>query len=718
VHVPQAAVRETPQLSLDVTFPQFLPSRAQNAAVVSAVQPHTPDTPPPPHATPVPAHVPHDATVRDVPQLSAATTLPQFLPRRAQNAASASAVQPQTLFTAPPPHVTPVPLHVPHEGTVREAPQLSFAVTGPQFAPTRTQNAASSSAVQPHTPDSPPPPQATPVPAHVPHETTVRDAPQLSLSVTLPQFLPRRPQNAALLSVVQPHTFVTPPPPHTTPVPAHVPQLAVRAAPQLSLAVTPLQFLPRREQKAASVSAVQPHTLDAPLPPQLRGDVHVPHELTDRAVPQLSLSRTLPQFLPRREQKPELLSGVHPQTLADSAPQVLGAAHVPHEATVRDTPQLSLNVKLPQSLPSRVQKAASVSAVHPQTPLPPQTCGAVHVPHEFTDRAVPQLSLSRTLPQFLLRRAHISALVSAVQPHTLFTPPPPHETPVPAHVPHETTVRDRPQLSLTVKLPQSLLRRAHNAASSSGVHPHTFVTPPPPHETPVPAHVPHETTLRVAPQLSAPVTAPQFLPTREQKAALASGVQPQTFVTPPPPHETPVPLHAPHEATVRDVTQLSFSVTFPQFLPSRVQNATFVSAVQPQTPAAPPPLHVSGAVQLPHDAMTRHLPHRSQAVSGPHSLPCRAQTSSSDSGAAASSHPPSGMPPSSLSHTVGTTPPSSETSVCTSAPSSSASASSPGIQPDPPASPVLPSPDTPPLPAPPATPVPPPVSASPPKPAL
>jgi hypothetical protein len=269
VHEPQLAARETPQLSLDVTLPQFLPRRAQNAVFVSAVQPHTPDVPPPPHVTPVPLHVPHEATVRDVPQLSAAATLPQFLTSRVQYAASVSGVQPHTFAVPPPPQLTPVPLHVPHDATVRGIPQLSFAATVPQFAPARAQNAVSVSGVQPHTPDNPPPPHATPVPAHMPHDATVREAPQLSLSVTLPQFLTSRAQNAALFSVVQPQTFVTPPPPHATPVPVHPPQLAVRDVPQLSFVVTSPQFLPSRVQKAASFSGVHPQTFDVLLPPQV-----------------------------------------------------------------------------------------------------------------------------------------------------------------------------------------------------------------------------------------------------------------------------------------------------------------------------------------------------------------------------------------------------------------------------------------------------------------
>jgi hypothetical protein len=97
-------------------------------------------------------------------------------------------------------------------GTNRLLPQLSFAVTLPQFFPSREQKAALVSAMQPHTFAMPPPAQDSGE-AHVPHEATVRDAPQLSLAVTLPQSLPSRTQNAVSLSAAQPHTFAVPLPP-------------------------------------------------------------------------------------------------------------------------------------------------------------------------------------------------------------------------------------------------------------------------------------------------------------------------------------------------------------------------------------------------------------------------------------------------------------------------------------------------------------------------
>jgi len=86
---------------------------------------------------------------------------------------------------------------------------------------------------------------------------TVRDVPQLSFAVTDPQFLPSSEQNALLLSAVQvPQTLATPPPPQVWGA-VQVPQLTVRDVPQLSFAVADPQFSPSREQNALLLSAVQ-----------------------------------------------------------------------------------------------------------------------------------------------------------------------------------------------------------------------------------------------------------------------------------------------------------------------------------------------------------------------------------------------------------------------------------------------------------------------------
>jgi hypothetical protein len=103
------------------------------------------------------AQVPQLETVRLLPQLSFAVTLPQFLPRREQNVVSDSAAQPHTLTGPPPPHVCGA-VHVPQLGTVRLVPQLSLDVTAPQFFPSREQNDAFDSAEHPHTFGVPAPP--------------------------------------------------------------------------------------------------------------------------------------------------------------------------------------------------------------------------------------------------------------------------------------------------------------------------------------------------------------------------------------------------------------------------------------------------------------------------------------------------------------------------------------------------------------------------------
>jgi hypothetical protein len=199
-HVPHVSDPPHPSTML----PQFLPCAEHVVGVHEPPPPQTLAVPPPPQVCGE-VHEPHEETVREVPQLSAAVTLPQFLPRREQNAASVSAVHeppPQTLAVPPPAQVCGE-VQVPHEETVREVPQLSFAVTLSQFLPRREQNAAFVSAVQPQTLAVPPPAQVCGE-VQVPHEETVREVPQLSAAVTLPQFLPRREQNAASVSAVQP----------------------------------------------------------------------------------------------------------------------------------------------------------------------------------------------------------------------------------------------------------------------------------------------------------------------------------------------------------------------------------------------------------------------------------------------------------------------------------------------------------------------------------
>jgi hypothetical protein len=102
------------------------------------------------------------------------------------------------------------------------------------------------------------------VPVHL-HRASTGSQVSPSSQVTLSQGLPPWPQ-----------TLATPAPPQVS-APEQVPQLTVRDASQLSKAVTLSQSLPRRVQKALSVSAVQPQRLAWPPPPQVAGASQPPH---------------------------------------------------------------------------------------------------------------------------------------------------------------------------------------------------------------------------------------------------------------------------------------------------------------------------------------------------------------------------------------------------------------------------------------------------------
>jgi hypothetical protein len=93
--------------------------------------------------------------------------------------------------------------------------------------------------------------------------------------------------------------------------------------------------------------------------------------------------------------------------------------------------------------------------------------------------------------------AHSCAVVSAVQPHALGVPPPPHEFGA-VQVPQLATVRAWPQRSVSVTAPHVLPRRAQNAASVSFAQPHALATPPPPHVSGA-LHAPQLAIVRVLP---------------------------------------------------------------------------------------------------------------------------------------------------------------------------------------------------------------------------
>jgi hypothetical protein len=104
-----------------------------------------------------------------------------------------------------------------------------------------------------------------------------------------------------------------------------VPQeLTVLETPQLSLAVTLPQVFPNLLQKVALDSGVHEH---CPVELQVCGEVQVPQELTVLKVSQLSLAVTPPQFLPNLLQKVAFVSGVHDAQCPKS--QICGEVQVP-----------------------------------------------------------------------------------------------------------------------------------------------------------------------------------------------------------------------------------------------------------------------------------------------------------------------------------------------------------------------------------------------------
>jgi hypothetical protein len=254
---------------------------------------------------------------------------------------------------------------------------LSFAVTLPQFFANRVQNAVAVSGVQSHAFAVPPPPQVCGA-MHVPHDATVRDVPQLSVPVTLPQFLPSRVQNAAFVSGAHPHTFAVPPPPHETPVPVHAPQEATaRLAPQLSAAVTEPQFFLIRVQNARSVSELQ----QTPLLSHVCGDVHAPQELTTRFVSQLSKPVTLPQVFFNREQNAGSLSGAQASARPSTSVAFASASAIPESP---ESMLLSISVEPPEPsfpatppLPPEIVVPPLAASGEPPVPAPPALASAV-----------------------------------------------------------------------------------------------------------------------------------------------------------------------------------------------------------------------------------------------------------------------------------------------------------------------------------------------------
>jgi hypothetical protein len=98
-------------------------------------------------------------------------------------------------------------------------------------------------------------------PVHVSAQASVRVAPHRSTAVIDPQAAMFALHSSSVVSGSQPHTFDEP---HAVSI-AHVPQVAVRCAPQLSSAVSSPQLAPSREQNVASDSAWHPGGVGASI---------------------------------------------------------------------------------------------------------------------------------------------------------------------------------------------------------------------------------------------------------------------------------------------------------------------------------------------------------------------------------------------------------------------------------------------------------------------
>ena len=122
----------------------------------------------------------------------------------------------------------------------------------------------------------------------------------------------------------------------------HVPQLALREAPQLSVPAALPHDIPSCEQNAASLSGTQ----------------HALPQLTVLAAPQLSVPLALPHAFPSREQNVASLSGVHAQA---PCKQLCPLGHAAEVVAYEHAPVAALHV--PGVTPvTRSPFAAHVSA--------------------------------------------------------------------------------------------------------------------------------------------------------------------------------------------------------------------------------------------------------------------------------------------------------------------------------------------------------------------
>ena len=228
----------------------------------------------------------------------------------------------------------------------------------------------------------------------------------------------------------------------------------------------------------------------------------------------------------------------------------------------------------PSQLSSTPLLQSSVApAGHEQVPAAEQTCPT---PGQFPFR-VPQVTVPPQLFGIVPHTLPPVHAVSGVQQVFGAGPVEPSHTWVAAQPGVQIAVCVAPQLLVAVTDPHVACRRVQNAASVSSTHPHA------PLELHVAGavHVPHEVMVRLMPQLSGAVTAPQALPMRAHICGSVSRVQHTlTGVAGACEHSDP-PVQAAHATTVPQL-----SVTLPHF-PEQVVDGRL--RVQPHTLAVVAP---------------------------------------------------------------------------------------------------------------------------------
>jgi hypothetical protein len=170
------------------------------------------------------------------------------------------------------------------------------------------------------------------VPLQEPQEVTVRDRPQESRAVSGPQERVLRAQNAASDSEVQPQVPGVPPPPQVVLV-GQEPQFTVRAVPQASVRVCTPQLNPEPAHSWESLSGWQTHE---PAVVQTVGLVQFPHPI-DRLTPHRSVTLNNPQLRDAAPHNAASVSGAHTAPPPPPVPPPIAPPPVPPPVLVSTT---------------------------------------------------------------------------------------------------------------------------------------------------------------------------------------------------------------------------------------------------------------------------------------------------------------------------------------------------------------------------------------------